>query len=61
MPLAEGRDEWILYCSCGRPPASSRWSSNDLKVYVVSNQAYDRGYGQPEEIVPISKKSRFSA
>jgi hypothetical protein len=61
MPLAEGQDEWILYCSCGRPPASSRWTSNELRIYAVSNQAYDRGYGPPEEIVPIIKKSRFSA
>jgi hypothetical protein len=24
------------------------------------NQAHDRGYGPPEEIVPVDKKSRFS-
>lgn len=60
MPLAEGfADEWRLYCTCGRPPISSRWSWSDLKLYAVSNQAYDRGYGPPEEIVPVDKTSRF--
>jgi hypothetical protein len=61
MPLAEGfADEWTLYCACGRPAISSRWSWSDLKLYAVSNQAHDRGYGPPEEIVPVGKKSRFS-
>lgn len=43
--------EYILYCSCGRPPTSSRWMWSELKTYVVSKPAYDRGYGTPEEIV----------
>jgi hypothetical protein len=61
MPLAAGfADEWTLYCACGRPPISSRWSWSDLKPYAVSNQAHDRGYGPPDEIVPVDKKSRFS-
>jgi hypothetical protein len=60
MPLTNGfSEEWILYCSCGRPPTSSRWSWKELKLYAVSNQAHDRGYGPPEEIVPIGKKSGF--
>src|SRR5260370_459721 len=61
MPLAEGfADEWTLYCACGRPPISSRWSWSDLKLYAVSNQAHDRGYGPPADIVPVDQKSRFS-
>ena len=61
IPLAEGfADEWTLYCACGRPPISSRWSWSDLKLYAVSNQAHDRGYGPPEEIVPVDKTSHFS-
>jgi hypothetical protein len=60
MPMVEGfADEWTLYCACGRPPISSRWSWSDLKVYAVSNQAHDRGYGPPEEIVPVDKKSHL--
>jgi hypothetical protein len=54
MPMAEGfAYEWTLYCACGRPPISSRWTWNDLKLYAVSNQAHDRGYGPPEDIVPV--------
>ncbi len=60
MPLAEGfAAEWTLYCACGRPPISSRWSWSDLKLYAVSIQAHDRGYGPPEEIVALDEKSRF--
>src|ERR1700722_15616074 len=62
MPMAEGfADERTLHCACRRPPVSSRWSWIDLKPYVVSNQAHDRGYGAPEELVPVDKKSRFSS
>jgi hypothetical protein len=61
LPLADGfADEWTLYCACGRPPISSRWSWSDLKLYRVSNQAHDRGYGPPEDIVPVDEKSGFS-
>ena len=60
MPLAEGfAHEWTLYCACGRPPISSRWSWSDLKLYAVSNQAHDRGYGPPEEIVPVDRSRVF--
>jgi len=59
MPLLEGSCEaWTLYCSCGRPPISTRWSCSELKMYAVSNRAHDRGYGPPEEIVSISSKPR---
>jgi hypothetical protein len=52
VPLASGVwEEWILYCSCGRPATSSRWTSTELKVYTISDEAYGRGYGPPEEIV----------
>src|SRR5712672_2623069 len=62
MPLVEGfADEWTLYCACGRPPISSRWSWSDLKLYAVSNQAHDRGYGPPEEIVPVDPANSFNA
>jgi len=61
LSLAEGfADEWTLYCVCGRPAVCSRWSWSDLKLYAVSNRAHDRGYGPPEDIVPVDKKSRFS-
>ncbi|HUM05168.1 MAG TPA: hypothetical protein VLT90_06890 [Terriglobales bacterium] len=47
-----------LYCPCGKSAFTSRWSES--KTYIVSNPAYDRGYGSPEEIIPAEpeKKSR---
>jgi hypothetical protein len=41
-------EEWALHCSCGR---SSRCRSTDFKICAVSHQAYDRGYGLPDEMV----------
>jgi len=56
MPMAVGiSEEWTLYCSCGRPPISSRWRWSELKTYAVPNPAYDRGYGSPKEIVPLAR------
>jgi|SRR5215472_12380797 len=61
VPVVKGpSEEWTLYCSCGRPPVSSRWSWSELKVYAVSSPAHDRGYGRPEEIVPVDRRSRPS-
>jgi hypothetical protein len=54
LPLVAGfSEEWTLYCACGRPPISSRWAWNELKLCAVSHQAHDRGFGPPEEIVPV--------
>lgn len=59
IPLAAGfSEEWTLYCSCGRPPISSRWNWNELKIYLVSHQAHDRGYGAPEEVVLVASGSQ---
>jgi hypothetical protein len=33
---------------------ANRWS--DLKKYVVSSRAHDRGYGPPEEIVLVGNQ-----
>jgi len=61
VPQVEGfSEEWTLYCACRKPPSSSRWSWSDLKMYAVSSQAHDRGYGRPEEIVPLDRRSRPS-
>ncbi len=45
--------EYRLYCCCGRAPITSR--CGELKRYAVSKPAHDRGYGSPEEIVPIEQ------
>ena len=49
-------EEWTLYCACGKPPVSSRWNWSELKTYVVSDQAHERGYGSSEEI-PLAAKT----
>jgi hypothetical protein len=59
MPAEGFAEEWTLYCACGRPPISSRWSCSDLKLYAVSTQAHVRGYGPPEEVVPVDKSRAF--
>jgi len=48
-------DEWTLHCACGR---LSRWTGTELTLYVVSSQAYGRGYGSPEEILPAGERLR---
>lgn len=61
-PLAKGvADEWTLYCSCRRPHILSRWSSNELKRYAIRTEAYERGYGPPDEIVPLNTRSQPSS
>ena len=41
-----------LYCPCGKSAFTTR--SSETKTYIVSNPAYDRGYGSPEEIRPLA-------
>lgn len=57
----EHSGEYTLYCSCGRPPNISRWTSSGLKNYVVSNRAHDRGYGSPKEIMPVGNMRKVSS
>ena len=62
MPLVEGGwEEWILYCSCGRPPIASRGRWSELKMYAVSDQAHGLGYGPPEEIVQVEGDKKHSS
>ena len=61
MPVARGCfTEWMLYCSCGSPPKSSRWSWDELCPYEVSSTAHQRGYGPPAEIVLIRQSEHGS-
>jgi hypothetical protein len=60
IPLtAYGASGWILYCSCRMPPASSHWSSTDLKPYEICRQAYRRGYGSPDEVFALRRTTRI--
>jgi hypothetical protein len=51
-------DEYLLYCFCQQPPVLNAWKDRDLKTFVVSKAAYDRGYGTPSEIVAIGNGTR---
>ena len=55
--VAGSSEEYTLFCSCCRPAFHSRWNWSELKTCTVSNRAYDRGYGPPEEIVPVGNGS----
>jgi len=48
-----------LYCPCGKSAFTSRWS--DSRTYVVSNPAYDRGYGSPDEVYPVGSEKNGSS
>ncbi len=56
IPTVEGSwEEYALYCSCELAPVISRWRWSEVTPCEVSRAAYERGYGTPEEILPVSK------
>jgi hypothetical protein len=48
-------DRYTLYCSCRMPYAVSGW--NQVRACQVSNAAYARGYGTPEEVAPVNDQT----
>jgi len=59
-----GRDdalpgEWTLYCRCATPPVRSQWRWSDMKTYDVCEEAHERGFGSPDEIVRFG--ARFNS
>ncbi len=54
----EGNFElYTLLCSCGEPFSITRLPEKVLIRCVVLTRAYQRGYGSPEEIVPLDSTS----
>jgi hypothetical protein len=53
-------EEYILYCCCRGLPVVSPWRWGETKAYEVSHEAYDRGYGTPEEILPLTNQPPWS-
>jgi len=51
-------EEYTLHCYCSMPPVVSRWRWSQVKSCEVSKAAYGRGYGTPEEIVPVSNQQQ---
>src|SRR6266404_3676883 len=56
---AGSSEEYILYCSCGRPPVCTRWRWSEVMRCAVSKTAHGRGFGTPEEIVPVGDEPRI--
>ncbi|HTZ81562.1 MAG TPA: hypothetical protein VMB66_00130 [Candidatus Acidoferrales bacterium] len=57
MPAVHGcSDEYILYCSCRRGSCGTRWKSTEVKTCDVSREAYERGYGTADEILPVDER-----
>src|SRR5262249_24885549 len=52
--LTKDSEVHILYCACDQSAIANPWS--ELKKYVVSTRAHDRGYGPPEEIVLVANE-----
>jgi hypothetical protein len=50
-------EEYALYCCCRGLPVVTPWRWRETKACEVSHEAYDRGYGTPEEIVPVISPS----
>lgn len=48
--IPDSSEEYILYCSCVRPPFVSRWRWRDVQTCAVSPSAHHRGYGSADEI-----------
>jgi hypothetical protein len=53
---AGGAEEYVLYCSCRQFPAPSRWKESEVRACAVSNFAYRRGFGSPDEILFVDQR-----
>jgi hypothetical protein len=59
MPTVKGsQEEYALYCSCRKGAVAMLCKWSEVKSCEVVNAAYHRGYGTPEEIVPIDDGPR---
>lgn len=52
-------DEYVLYCSCQQPPVLNNCKNDELRSYVVSKAAHQRGYGTSEEIFVIDASAKL--
>jgi len=48
-------DEYVLYCVCQQPPVFNSCKEDELRSYVVSKAAHDRGYGTQQEVVAMEE------
>jgi hypothetical protein len=52
-------DEYTLYCACSIPSAVTRWKSREMVPCEISKGIHLRGYGSPDEVLPIPTKADF--
>ena len=57
VPVLAGSEEYTLYCFCDGAHQANvcRWP--EVKACRISKPTYDRGYGSPDEVRPISRPS----
>jgi hypothetical protein len=54
-------DLHMLFCSCSTERSPHPFKVSTLKIYFVTQDAHERGYGSPEEIVlPDDEKKKAS-
>lgn len=58
--LPDSSEEYTLYCCCRGLPIVSSWKWRKTKACEVMQEAYDRGFGTPEEVSPIANQSPWS-
>jgi hypothetical protein len=56
--LSEDSDVRNLYCCCTGRFGLLQFKLSELMTYSVSEWAYNRGYGSPDEIVLVDDKKR---
>ena len=56
VPAVYGSSQaYTLYCRCKGLPVVSQCAWRKTRACEVSHEAYERGYGTPEEILPVNK------
>jgi hypothetical protein len=61
VPAVYGSSEaYTLYCCCRGLPVVSHWTWREPRACEVSHEAYERGYGTPEEIFPLTNQPLWS-
>lgn len=59
IPTVRGSsEEYALYCSCRKAAKVWRWS--EVQTCKIASQAYERGYGTPEEIVQVTNRPQHA-
>src|SRR5579863_7262392 len=52
-------EEYTLYCCCRGLPVVSSWRWKETTACEVSTEAYARGYGTSEEVLPITHECPY--